>query len=97
MYVFQVTVTVAPGSEDEFAQVTVANSAASLQEPGCLRFDVLQHADDPTMFTLAEAYVDEAALAAHKETEHYEAWAEVCNRVQTQPRTKQVFTALAGI
>lgn len=97
MQVFQVMVTVSPEAVDEFAAVTVANSAASLLEPGCLRFDVLQHEDDPTTFTLAEAYVDESAIAAHKETEHYRVWAEVTNRVQSAPRVKQVFTALAGI
>lgn len=97
MYVFQVVVTIHPEAEEEFAAVTVANSAASLQEPGCLRFDVLQHDDDPTRFTLAEAYVDEGALDAHKQTDHYRAWAEVTNRVQTEPRVKQVFRALAGL
>ncbi|MBB1509023.1 antibiotic biosynthesis monooxygenase [Tessaracoccus sp. MC1756] len=97
MYVFQVVVTIHPEAEEEFVAVTAANSAASLQEPGCLRFDVLQHDDDPTRFTLAEAYVDEGALDAHKQTDHYRAWAEVTNRVQTEPRVKQVFRALAGL
>ena len=95
MQVFHVHVTVTPGSVDEFAEVSAANSAASRQEPGCLRFDVLQHADDPTRFTLCEAYRDDAAIAAHKETKHYAAWAEVCNRVQAEPRTKQVFNPIA--
>ena len=34
-------------------------------EPGCLQYEVHQHADDPNTFVLFERYVDEAALEAH--------------------------------
>ncbi|MHA6509606.1 putative quinol monooxygenase [Tessaracoccus sp. Y1736] len=96
MYLFHAYVTVGPGAEDEFAEACVVNSRASLEEPGCLTFDVLQQADDPTRFVLVEAYRSEDDLAAHKTTDHYKAWAEVANRVQVEPRSKTVFTLLAG-
>jgi autoinducer 2-degrading protein len=96
MYLFHAYVRVAAGSEAEFAEACAVNSLASLQEPGCLRFDVLQQADDPTRFVLVEAYGSEDDLAAHKTTDHYKAWAEVANRVQVEPRSKTVFTLLAG-
>ena len=96
MYLFHAYVTVAAGSEAEFAEACRVNSLASLQEPGCLRFDVLQQADDPTRFVLVEAYDTEDDLASHKTTDHYKAWAEVTNRVQVEPRSKTVFTLLAG-
>ena len=96
MYLFHAYVTVAAGSEEEFAEACAVNSAASLQEPGCLRFEVLQQVDEPTRFTLVEAYETEADLAVHKTTPHYEAWAEVANRLQVEPRSKKVFTVVAG-
>ncbi len=96
MYLFHAYVRVAAGSEHEFAEACRVNSLASLQEPGCLRFDVLQQADDPTRFVLVEAYGSEDDLAFHKTTDHYKAWAEVTNRVQVEPRSKTVFTLLAG-
>ena len=96
MYLFHAYVRVAAGSEAEFAEACAVNSRASLQEPGCLRFDVLQQAADPTRFTLVEAYESEDDLAVHKTTDHYKAWAEVANRVQVEPRSKSVFTLLAG-
>ena len=96
MYLFHAYVAVAAGSEDEFAEACVVNSRASLQEPGCLRFDVLQQADDPARFVLVEAYESEDDLAVHKTTDHYKAWAEVANRLQVEPRSKTVFTPLAG-
>ena len=96
MYLFHAYVSVAAGSEAEFAEACAVNSRASLQEPGCLRFEVLQEADDPTRFVLVEAYDSEDDLSSHKTTDHYKGWAEVANRVQVEPRSKKVFTVVAG-
>jgi len=38
---------------------------------GCMRFDVHQDHSDPTLFLLIEIYRDEAALTAHRESQHY--------------------------
>ena len=94
MYLFHAYVSVAAGSEAEFAEACAVNSRASLQEPGCLRFEVLQEADDPTRFVLVEAYDSEDDLSSHKTTDHYNAWAEVANRVQVEPRRKTVYVPL---
>lgn len=59
---------------DGFIVATAANHQASVKEPGNLRFDVLQQADDPCRFVLYEVYVDAAAAAAHKQTAHYLQW-----------------------
>lgn len=55
----------------DFVEATAANHAASIKEPGNLRFDVLQQSDDPQFFTLYEAYIDADAASAHKQTRHY--------------------------
>ena len=94
MYLFHAYVRVAAGSEAEFAEACAVNSRASLQEPGCLRFEVLQEADDPTRFVLVEAYDSEDDLSSHKTTDHYKAWAEVANRVQVEPRRKTAYVPL---
>jgi quinol monooxygenase YgiN len=42
------------------------------REPGsCLRFDVHQDRNDPTLFLLIEVYRDEAALEAHRASAHF--------------------------
>lgn len=42
------------------------------REPGlCLRFDVHQDVDDPTLFLLIEQYADQAALDAHRASAHF--------------------------
>ena len=44
-------------------------------EPGCLRFDVLQDSEDPHKFYYYEVYRDEAARMAHRETPHFKKYA----------------------
>ena len=40
------------------------------QEPGCLRYELLHNAADPTDFTFVEEWADEAAINAHLQTPH---------------------------
>ena len=44
---------------------------ASRKEPGVVSFDVARSHEHPNVFVLWEVYRDEAALEAHKETEHF--------------------------
>ncbi len=74
MIVRIVTVRVKRGSEAAFEAATVDNHRGSVREPGVLRFDVLKDADDPGTYYLYEAYVDDDATRAHKETAHYNTW-----------------------
>ena len=45
-------------------------------EPGCLRFDVIQDSADPNRIWLYEVYVDQAAFKAHLQTPHFIKWRE---------------------
>ncbi len=74
MMVTCVNIYVKPEHLEDFIRATVENHQHSVQEPGNLRFDVLQSKDDPSRFILYEAYATEEAAAAHKSTPHYLAW-----------------------
>ncbi len=74
MHVTLVHVRVKPEHVADFLAATRRNHAASIQEPGNRRFDVLQAPDDPGRFILYEAYATADAAAAHKLTPHYAAW-----------------------
>ena len=87
MLIVHVFVQVLPGREMDFCQASLANAQASLLEPGIARFDVVQQADDPTRFVLVEAYRDDSAPAAHKETAHYKAWREAVEPWMAVPRS----------
>jgi autoinducer 2-degrading protein len=86
MIVTLVSVHVVPDHVDEFLDAIRANHEASIREPGCARFDVLQSPDDPTRFLLYEAYADETAVAAHKETAHYLDFRETVAEWMVEPR-----------
>lgn len=71
---------------DSFIAATRKNHESSIQEPGNLRFDVIQDAADPCKFVLYEAYTTEQAVAAHKETAHYAEWRDTVAPMMAQPR-----------
>jgi quinol monooxygenase YgiN len=48
-----------------------ADNSLNLEPGGCLRFDVHQNAEDPTLFLLVEIYRDQAALEAHRNSAHF--------------------------
>ena len=86
MYVTVVYVHVKPEHVAHFIEAIRDNHEHSVLEPGNLRFDVLQSVDDPTRFVLYEAYRDEAAAKAHKDTAHYLAWRATAEGWMAEPR-----------
>ena len=86
MTVTCVSVKVKPEHIEDFISATIENHRNSIQEPGNLRFDVLQNASDPSSFTLYEAYRTEEDAAAHKNTAHYAAWRDAVAPWMAQPR-----------
>ena len=74
MLVVHVHVRIRPGQAEAFLTATLVNARASLDEPGVLRFDVLQDQADPEHVVLVEVYRDDDASAAHKLTPHYATW-----------------------
>jgi autoinducer 2-degrading protein len=86
MHVTLVHVHVKPESLDAFIQATIENHENSVQEPGNLRFDLLQDPHDPCHFVLYEAYREEADAKAHKQTAHYLAWRDKVADMMAQPR-----------
>lgn len=87
MLVVHVFVHVKPEYVDAFKTASLANTSASVREPGIARFDVVQQADDPTRFVFVEAYRTAAAPVAHKETAHYATWRDTVAPMMAEPRT----------
>ncbi|MCP4409303.1 MAG: antibiotic biosynthesis monooxygenase [Gammaproteobacteria bacterium] len=86
MKVTIVHVHIKPDHVDDFIEATRLNHQASVQEPGNLRFDVLQLEDDPTRFVLYEAYTSVETAAAHKQTQHYNTWRDTVAEWMASPR-----------
>ena len=94
MLVVHVHVHVTLDDVETFVAETRRNAAASLQEPGVRRFDVLQDESDPAHVVLNEVYVDQAAADAHKQTPHYARWRDAVAGMMAQPRASTRFTAV---
>ncbi len=86
MHVVLVNVHVKPENVQDFIEATLRNAAASVNEPGNLRFDLLQSAEDPCRFVIYEAYSTPEDSAAHKETPHYKAWRDAVADWMAEPR-----------
>lgn len=86
MYVTIVHATVIPEKIDAFKEACRLNHEKSIREPGNIRFDILQVADDPAKFVFYEAYKTQQDAAAHKQTAHYLAWRDTVADWMAEPR-----------
>ncbi|MEW5939727.1 MAG: antibiotic biosynthesis monooxygenase [Chloroflexota bacterium] len=86
MHLVHVHVRVKSDSVGAFKQATIENAGNSVKEPGVVRFDVLQQADDPTHFILVEEYKTPEASGAHKDTAHYRRWRDTVVNMMAEPR-----------
>jgi (4S)-4-hydroxy-5-phosphonooxypentane-2,3-dione isomerase len=75
MYVIIVPIQIKEGYKAQFVEAMLDDAKGSVNdEPGCLRFDVIQDAADPNRIWLYEVYVDEAAFQAHLQAPHFIKW-----------------------
>ena len=74
MIVTCVYIHVKPETVDSFINATIRNHRRTVKEPGNIRFDFVQQADDPCRFMLYEVFDSAEAVDHHKTTEHYLEW-----------------------
>lgn len=86
MLIVHVHVKVKPEHVDAFVAATRANAAASLEEPGILRFDVVREEGAPDHFVLVEVYRTADDPARHKATAHYLTWRDTVEPMMAEPR-----------
>jgi quinol monooxygenase YgiN len=75
MVVLAVTWVAKPGHEDEVAQIFAKLQTASRLEPGCLMYIVHRHKTDSRRFFLYEQYRNDDAVAAHRNSPHFQQYA----------------------
>lgn len=70
-YINLVELDIDPGQTAKYLEAIKENGAASVKEPGCREFNVSVLASNPNHVVLYEVYDNEAALAAHRTTDHF--------------------------
>lgn len=89
-----VNIDVKPECAEKFVKITEYNVENTRKESGTVQFALLHSSDDPDRYVLYEHFMDDAAVAAHKETEHYKKWAAEVADYMKGPRTKQKFDVI---
>ena len=75
MLAIWVKVRVKPDMREKFLKAIEHDALGSERdEPGCLRFNVLQDQKDANVYYFYEVYKDEAALEEHRKAPHYAVW-----------------------
>lgn len=77
MYVLVVTIDIKAGFKDKFIAAMLDDARGSVgNEPGCVRFDVIQDEKVANRIYLHEVYKDRAAFDLHMTTPHFLTWNE---------------------
>ena len=97
MLAMWVKVRVKPEERDRFLKAIEVDALGSERdEPGCMRFNVLQDEQDANVYYFFEVYRDQAALEAHRVAPHYAVWRAAGDTLDGQPeatRCRSVFPA----
>jgi quinol monooxygenase YgiN len=94
MLIVHVHVRVKPEHVEAFKAATIENARESVGEAGIARFDVAQQVGDPTRFVIVEVFRGPDAPAAHRETQHYQAWRDAVTGMMAEPRTSVTHEAV---
>jgi (4S)-4-hydroxy-5-phosphonooxypentane-2,3-dione isomerase len=92
MHIVHVFIHVKPDSIEAFKAACVDNASNSIREPGIVRFDVVQQADDPERFVLVEVYLSKEDQPRHRETAHYARWRDTVESMMAEPRYARIYT-----
>lgn len=91
MLIQLVQIEVLPGQRDAFIEAFRINWQGAQAEPGNIRFDLVSDADDPNLFYCYEIFADEAALDAHRDSDHYRRCIALINPMMRSSRSKRLF------
>ena len=75
LYINAVDLDINPADMDAYMAALRENGAKAVTEPGCREFNIQVLAKDPNHVFLYEVYDNEAALTAHRATDHFKKFA----------------------
>jgi (4S)-4-hydroxy-5-phosphonooxypentane-2,3-dione isomerase len=93
MIAMWVKVRVKPGERERFLKAIEIDALESERnEPGCLRFNVLQDETDSSVYYFYEVYADQAALEQHRAAPHYAVWRAAIDTLEGPPEATRCTT-----
>lgn len=94
MYVVIVQICVKSQCIDSFISATMENVSCSIQEPGVVRFDLIQNIEKSNRFILIEIYNSKEAQLEHKQTDHYNIWKKEVADMMLEPRVSSFYESI---
>ena len=95
MVSFTVRMTFSPEDRQEIAEILKALATASREEPGCITYVPHVVEGDPDTVLIYEQYRDEAAVQAHRDSDHFKKHAVGGLYQKMRERTREDLIALA--
>ncbi len=95
MILLSVIIRVPPAEVAALRPALATAVTASRAEPGNLAYTMAEDMLEPGVIRVFEAYVDDAALAAHSASAHFKAWREVSGKYPREERRLYDATARA--
>ena len=92
--ILQATWIAKPGREAVVRDALAHLAPESRDEPGNLGYTVYQDESEPLVFRIFEVYADQAAVAAHTESEHFVHWGLGTAIPELSERRREFFISL---
>lgn len=92
MIIMNVFLRIKPERVNDFIAATLQNGNLTTQEPGNIRFELIQQTDDPTRFILTEIYRTQADMDAHFQSQHFQEWRAAVNDAFAEPGYSATYT-----
>jgi autoinducer 2-degrading protein len=93
MLALWVKVRIKAGERERFLKAIEVDALGSERdEPGCLRFNVLQDKEEPNVYYFFEVYRNEGALEAHRAAPHYAVWRAASDTLDGPPQATRCDT-----
>ena len=73
---------VPPSDLEQVKRELVNHKRLTMQEPGCITFNVIENSDNPLRFDVYEEFVDKAAFEHHQRRVKASYWGEITVNVE---------------
>lgn len=85
-----------PDTVDEVRRILLGLIEPSRKEPGCVKYELLQNADDPADFTFVETFASDAALEVHAAAPYIAGLAPRLKELVARPSEVSRYRAIAA-
>ena len=88
---------IAPDQIEAFIAALKENAAATIREPGCRQYDVLQSPANPHQIFIYEVYENGAAVDAHRASAHFKKYQAATGKMVVKRQSRPMTSILRNV